>query len=218
VNPLRGVLEEVLDCKAVRGSNAIKLFISATNVETGRVRVFEHHEITIDALLASACLPFTFQAVEIEGRPYWDGGYMGNPAIFPLIYGCDSSDVVVVQINPLIRFGTPQTAIEIVNRLNEISFNSSLMAEMRAIAFVQKLIGDDHLMGTAVERYKNMHVHQISADGVMRDLGAASKMNAELDFLLYLRHLGRQTAETWLEATWSDLNVQSSVDIKATFL
>ena len=134
-NPLRNVLEKSVDFKRLEGCRAVKLFISASNVKTGKVRVFKSGEITPDVLLASACLPFLFQAVTIDGDPYWDGGYMGNPAIFPLIYGAEAADVLIVQVNPLGSDRVPTTAPEIMNRLNEISFNSSLMREMRAIAF-----------------------------------------------------------------------------------
>jgi NTE family protein len=138
--------------------------------------------------------------------------------IFPLIYYCDSRDVAIVQINPLVRKGTPHTATEIVNRVSEISFNSSLIAEMRAIAFVQRLIEGDHLKGKVAARLKRMHIHMIGAEDKMRGLGVASKMNADLDFLLYLKELGRTTAEDWLKANWGHIGRQSSIDIRATFL
>ncbi|HLM15989.1 MAG TPA: patatin-like phospholipase family protein, partial [Reyranella sp.] len=128
-NPLRQVLENSVDFKRLEGCRAVKLFISASNVKTGKVRVFKSGEITPDVLLASACLPFLFQAVTIDGEPYWDGGYMGNPAIFPLIYGAQTPDVLIVQVNPLGCDRVPTTASDIMNRLNEISFNSSLMRE-----------------------------------------------------------------------------------------
>src|SRR6185437_12480559 len=161
LNPLRDLLVDHLDVAAIQACDRLKIFVCATNVETGHARIFQRHEVTLDALLASACLPFTFQAVEIDGVPYWDGGYMGNPVIFPLIYYCDSRDVAIVQINPLVRKGTPRTANEIVNRVSEISFNSSLIAEMRAIAFVQRLIEGKSLKGKAVARLKHMRIHMI---------------------------------------------------------
>jgi NTE family protein len=160
LNPLRTVLTELIDEPDIQSCASIKLFIAATNVETGRARVFLRHEVTLDVLLASACLPFTFQAIEIDGVPYWDGGYMGNPVIWPLIYNCDSRDIAVVQINPLERKGTPKTSVEIVNRVNEISFNASLMAEMRA--FVQRLIADGSLIGEESKRLKRMNIHMIA--------------------------------------------------------
>ncbi len=218
VHRLRDLLAEHLDVAAIQACDPLKIFICATNVETGHARVFMRHDVTIDALLASACLPFVFQAVEIDGVPYWDGGYMGNPIIYPLIYYCDCRDVAVVQINPLLRKGTPHTATEIINRVNEISFNSSLIAEMRAIAFVQRLIEGDHLKGKSVARLKRIHVHMIGNEEKMRALGVTSKSNADIDFLVYLKGLGRQTAEDWLRANWNDIGNRSSLDIRATFL
>ena len=218
LNPLRDLLTDLLDVTAIQACDPLKLFVCATNVETGHARIFTRDEVTLDALLASACLPFAFRAVEIEGVPYWDGGYMGNPVIFPLIYYCDSRDVAIVQINPLVRKGTPRSATEIVNRVSEISFNSSLIAEMRAIAFVQRLIEGKHLKGKAVARLKRMHIHMIGNEEKMRALGVTSKMNADLDFLLYLKQLGRTTAEEWLKANWAAIGERSSLDIRATFL
>jgi NTE family protein len=218
LNPLRDLLADHLDVAAIQACDPLKIFVCATNVETGHARVFMRHDVTIDALLASACLPFSFQAVEIDGVPYWDGGYMGNPVIYPLIYYCDSRDVAVVQINPLVRKGTPRSGTEIVNRVSEISFNSSLIAEMRAIAFVQRLIEGDHLKGKSVARLKRIHIHMIGNEEKMRALGVASKMNADIDFLLYLKGLGRATAEDWLTANWPHIGNRSSIDIRATFL
>jgi NTE family protein len=218
VNPLRDLLAGMLDVKAIRACDALKLFVCATNVETGHSRIFKREEITIDAIMASACLPITFQAVEIDGAPYWDGGYSGNPAIFPLIYECQSPDVVIVQINPLTRPGTPDTPTEIVNRLNEISFNSALISEMRSIAFVQRLIEEDHLKNEEAARLKSMNMHVIGAEEVMRSLGAASKTNASMDFLLHLKQIGHATADAWLKQNWDAINVQSSIDVRAMFL
>ncbi|MDX6748524.1 patatin-like phospholipase family protein [Geminicoccaceae bacterium 1502E] len=215
INPLRSVLEEVVDFALVRRQCPLKLFFSATNVRTGKVRIFENPEITADAVLASACLPFLFQAVEIDGEAYWDGGYMGNPAIFPLIYGCESRDVVIVHINPLERPGVPRTAEEIMNRLNEISFNSSLMREMRAIAFVTRLIDEGEIQGS---RMKRMLIHGILSDAVTKNLPAMSKMNADWGFLTHLRELGREHAAAWLEASFARLGRDSTVDVRALYL
>jgi NTE family protein len=215
-NPLREVLMHSVDFERLRSHCCpIKLFLSATNVRTGKVKVFENDEIGPDAVLASACLPFLFQAVEIDGEHYWDGGYMGNPAIFPLIYGCDSSDVLVVHINPLERPELPHTAVEIMNRINEISFNSSLMREMRAISFVTRLIEDGAI---ADMRLKRMLVHAIAADDVMSGLGVASKLNGDWEFLTYLRDVGRERAGKWLEENFAKLNVESTVDILDRYL
>ncbi len=212
-NPLRQVLTETVDFGALRSGNCpVKLFLSATNVRTGKIKVFQNDEIGHEAVLASACLPFIFQAVEIDGEHYWDGGYMGNPAIFPLIYDCDSRDVVIVHINPLERPRLPTTASEIMNRINEISFNSSLMREMRAIAFVTKLIddGDNSL--------KRILIHGIEAADVMAELSALNKLNADWDNLTYLMGLGRERANTWLETNFDRLGKESTVDIREAYL
>jgi NTE family protein len=215
LNPLRGVLERSVDFKRLEGCRAVKLFISATNVKTGKVRVFQSGEITPDVLLASACLPFLFQAVTIDGDPYWDGGYMGNPAIFPLIYGTGTHDVVIVQINPLGCDRVPTTAAEIMNRVNEISFNSSLMREMRAISFVTDLI-DERKLDSNV--YKRVNVHWIEAEKQMRGLGVSSKLNARMDFLLHLKAIGRRAADEWIAGHFDAIGHRSTIDIKEKFL
>lgn len=214
-NPLRQVLEQSVDFEMLREKSALKLFLSATNVRTGKVKIFGNEEISADAVLASACLPFLFQAVSIKGEDYWDGGYMGNPAIFPLIYKCESRDIVVVHINPIERDETPTTARDILNRINEISFNSSLMREMRAIAFVTKMIDD----GTIDEgKMKRMLIHAVEGQDFMRELGVSSKMNADWEFLTHLRDVGRERAEQWLEANFDALNKQGTVDLTSMYL
>jgi NTE family protein len=215
-NPLRTVLEQSIDFEALRTAACpLKLFLSATNVRTGKIKVFEKHEIGPDAVLASGCLPFLFQAVEIDGEHYWDGGFMGNPAIFPLIYGCQSTDVVIVHINPLARLTLPGTATDILNRINEISFNSSLMREMRAISFVSKLIDQGVIRDGAL---KHMKIHAIAADELMTQLGVASKLNGDWGFLERLRTCGRDHATAWLERNFAQLGVESTVDVAATYL
>ncbi len=214
-NPLRGVLEQSVDFDRLQGNCSVKLFLSATNVCSGKVKVFESHEISVDHVLASACLPFLFQAVEIDGERYWDGGYMGNPALFPLIYHCQSADIVVVHINPLERCSEPRTAPEILNRINEISFNSSLMREMRAIAFVTQLIDQGKIKDNTLKR---VLIHAIEADEFMRELSVSSKLNPDWEFLTHLRDIGRETAEQWLTEHCGKLNVESSVDIRARYL
>ncbi len=215
-NPLREVLTQVVDFEALRANSCpVKLYLSATNVRTGKVKVFGNDEINADAVLASSCLPFLFQAVEIDGEAYWDGGYMGNPAIYPLIYHCHSRDVVIVHINPMERKDLPRTATEILNRINEISFNSSLMREMRAIHFVTDLIDGDMLKTDAL---KKMHIHSISAEEEMSKLSVASKLNADWGFLVDLRDTGRATAERWLGERFDSLGRESTIDIRATYL
>jgi NTE family protein len=215
-NPLKEVLEASVDFELLRRrENPLKLFLSATNVKTGKVKVFERHEIWPQHVLASGCLPFLFQAVEIEGEHYWDGGYMGNPAIFPLIYGCTSKDIVIVHINPLERDEVPRTAMDILNRVNEISFNSSLMREMRAINFVTRLIDGGIVDGKYLSR---LFIHSIFADHVMKKLGASSKLNADWSFLQHLHAAGRQAATGWIEASFDRLGVASTIDIRAQYL
>src|SRR5256885_9149389 len=172
LNPWRDVLARTVDFERLRAAATVKLFLCATNVRTGKVKIFENTELSIDAVLASGCLPFLFQAIEIEGEAYWDGGYMGNPAIFPLIYSCDSPDIVVLHLNPIERPGIPVTGKDILNRLNEITFNSALMREMRAIAFVTRLIDDGKVSDQEMTR---LFIHAIEDEKFMSSLGSASK-------------------------------------------
>lgn len=215
INPLLDVLRQEVDFDRVNACVKIRLFIAATNVHSGKIRIFENPELSAEAVMASACLPHLFQAVEIDGEPYWDGGYMGNPAIYPLIYNCRTRDVMIVQVNPMVREATPKTTPEILDRLNEISFNSSLMREMRAIEFVSRLL-EEHRLDEA--RYKRMLMHRIDTAEGMLGLGASSKMNADREFLAYLRDEGRAQAETWLEANFDALGVRSTIDIEADYL
>jgi NTE family protein len=209
-NPLQHIVEQSVDFAHLRDS-PIKLFLNATNVRSGKVRLFRNAEITPAAVMASACLPLMFQAVEIDGESYWDGGYMGNPAIFPLIYECQSADVVVVHINPIARLEVPKTAAEILNRIDEISFNSSLMREMRAVAFVTRLIDEGKIKEGSMKR---MLVHSIAAEDFMQKLGVNSKMNADWDFLTHLRDAGRSCAGEWLAANFQHLAERSSTDFE----
>ncbi len=215
LNPLRDVLAASVDPGRLAECQAVKLYVSATNVRSGKIKVFERGEVTVDALLASACLPFVFQAVEVDGEAYWDGGYMGNPALFPLIYGCRSPDIAIVQINPLTRDEVPTTASDIADRVNEISFNSTLMREMRAIAFVGKLIDDE---GLARSKYKRLNMHMIGAESEMKGLGVSSKVNVDWAFLTHLKRIGRDTADDWLAAHFDRIGVDSTIDIPAVFL
>ena len=210
-NPLREILERSVDFERLRDCRAVRLFLSATNVRTGKVRVFRNHEITPDAVLASACLPFMFQAVEIDGEAYWDGGYMGNPALFPLIYDCETRDVVIIHINPLCRDEVPTSARDILSRINEISFNSSLMREMRAIHFVTKLIDEGKLTENGV---KKMLIHSIAADDVMQGLNATSKLNADWEFLSHLHDLGRERTREWLVGNFARINRETTIDFQ----
>jgi NTE family protein len=212
------VLEETVDIDAVQGCDALKLFVTATNVRTGKIRVFERRQLTIDALLAASCIPQVYRAVMIDGDPYWDGGMMGNPAIFPLIYGCGSSDVVIVQLDPIAQPATPRTASAIVDRVNEITFNANLMREMRAIAFALKLLDDDRLSGPRIERLKRLRVHLIGDEERMRTLGFVSKFNTDRGFLDYLKEAGRACAAAWLDKTFDAIGSRSSIDMSEIFL
>jgi len=214
-HPLRKIVDDGIDFAALRQCRRTKLFVSATAVRTGKIRVFETKEVTTDVLLASACLPYLFHAVEIGGEAYWDGGYMGNPAIFPLIYGCDAKDVVIVQVNPINRPDVPTNARDILDRVTEISFNSSLMREMRAIAFVGRMV-EEHKLDS--ERYKRLNIHFIESETEIAPLGASSKLNTEWKFLCELRDRGRETAKQWLAAHYGQIGKESSVDIRARFL
>jgi len=213
-NPLRQLIQ-FIDFERLRQGSAIKLFVSATNVRTGKIKVFTDREITADCVLASACLPFLYQAVEIDGEHYLDGGYMGNPALFPLIYSCQSRDVLIVHVNPIERPDTPTSARDIMNRVSEITFNSSLMREMRAVAFVTKLIDDGKLNQDDAKR---VLIHSVCADDIMRGLGASSKLNADGGSLRQLRALGRERAKVWIDRHFDDLGSRSTIDIRAIYL
>ena len=215
LNPLRDIVEAQIDFEALRRAPPLKLFLSATNVETGKIRVFSGAQITPDAVLASACLPTLFQAVKIDGEHFWDGGYMGNPAIFPLIYDSDSADVLIVHVNPVLRRGVPRSATEIANRVNEISFNSSLMREMRAIAFVTGLIDRGKL---APEDARLMRIHSIRCDELMAAQGVVSKLDTAWPYLCELRDAGRVQAQAWLDEHFAQVGKRSTVDIRAEFL
>ncbi|QPC42240.1 patatin-like phospholipase family protein [Kaustia mangrovi] len=214
INPLLNLIERMIDFERVRACTAIKLFVTATNVHTGRPRIFETEELTADMVMASACLPHLFQAVEIDGVPYWDGGYMGNPALYPLFYLTEIEDLMLVQVNPIERRETPRTAREIVDRVNEITFNAALMKELRSIEFVTRLIDEGKLEWG---HYKRLRLHRIDADDAFKELSASTKFNAEWDFLTHLRDLGRDAASQWLKAHASDVGKRSSVDIRAMF-
>lgn len=215
LNPLRDVLARVIDEGELRACRRIRLFVCATNVRTGKARIFADDDLSIDALLASACLPTVYRAVEIDGEAYWDGGYMGNPALYPLIYNCSSPDIAIVQINPLTREEIPKAAADIANRVNEISFNSTLMREVRAIAFVQKLMRRAQLPPTD---YKYVNLHMIGDETGMAGLGVASKLNADWAFLTQLREWGRAAADGWLAVNRASIGVETTIDLEETFL
>jgi NTE family protein len=207
-NPLREILAEIVDFERLAQSS-IKLFVTATNVRTGRGRVFRNAEISPDVLLASACLPTLFQAIEIDGEAYWDGGYSGNPTMTPLVRECTSSDTIMVAINPVERPGTPRTAREILNRLNEISFNAVTLKELRMIALLRRVADPGQSEGAL---WAGMRVHLV-ASPLMTELGYSSKLNAEWDFLRMLRDEGRRVADAFLRDHGDDLGRRSTVDL-----
>jgi len=208
-NPLARILEETVDFVRL-GKAGPKLFVTATNVHTGRGRVFRNAELTPEVLMASACLPTMFQAVEIDGEPYWDGGFTGNPTITPLIRECESQDTILISINPIARPGTPRTAMEIQNRLNEISFNSPLIKELRMAALLRK-VADPGTGEGAV--WAKMRIHRVAGEEIMLQLGYSSKLLAEWAFFQMLRDEGRRAAEAFLEAHSADIGVRSTLDI-----
>jgi NTE family protein len=209
LNPISSILTESIDFAHLVEA-PIKLFITATNVHTGRGRIFRNKEITPDVLLASACLPTMFQAIEIDGEPYWDGGYAGNPTITPLVRESDAHDSILVQINPRERRDTPRTASEILNRLNEISFNAPLMKELRMIALLRQAADPGTGEGA---RWAGMRTHRIMTDR-LAELGASSKMNAEWEFLTLLKEEGRRSSEAFLAAHAEDVGERSTTDLE----
>lgn len=208
LNPLRTILSESIDFDRLAGSR-VKLFITATNVRTGRGRIFRNGEITPDVLLASACLPTMFHAIEIDGESYWDGGYAGNPTITPLVRESDADDTILVQINPRERPDTPRTASEILNRISEISFNAPLMKELRMIALLRQVADPGHGEGA---RWAGMRTHRIMTDRLAQ-FGASSKFNAELEFLQMLKAEGRHSADDFLANHADDIGTRSTADI-----
>ncbi len=210
VNPLRRILSEVIDFEKIARA-PISIFVTATNVSTGRVRVFRNADLSADALLASACLPTMFQAITIDGEIYWDGGYSGNPTITPLVRECDSRDTILVQINPIVRKEPPRTATEIANRLNEVSFNAVLLKELRMIALLRQTADPGHEEGA---QWAGMRIHRISSD-LMTALSASSKLLAEWEFLCMLRDEGRRAAGVFLDRHGADIGRRSTLDLDA---
>lgn len=207
INPLRDLVADFFDFEVVNRADAPKLFLSATNVRSGLAKVFRQPDMSVDTVMASACLPFLFKAVEIDGEAYWDGGYMGNPPLFPLIDETDERDLVLVQINPIRRDELPRTAYEIENRLNEITFNASLIKELRAAYFLSEIINHEGLERAA---FRDARIHRIEAEDEMRELSVSSKLNAEWAFLQHLHDIGWRNADKWLGQHFDDIGVRSS--------
>jgi NTE family protein len=212
LNPFRDMLAEAIDFDRVRRQTALKLFVCATDVETAKVKIFTGKELGVDHVLASTCLPLLMQAVEIDGAYYWDGMYSGNPAIYPLVYECDSRDILLVHITPAERPGVPKTSPAIMNRMQEISSNTSLIREMRMIASYNKLIEQGRMGGG-----KRMRMHVIEAQEFIGAFSWSSRLNAEWDFLQHLYNTGRAHTDQWLEANFDRLSVESTVDLDSKY-
>jgi NTE family protein len=214
INPLRELLEREVDFDALKKSRNIKIYLSATNVHTGKVRVFGNNEITADVVMASACLPFLFKAVEIDGTPYWDGGYVGNPPLFPFFRNGQSGDILLVQTNPIIREKTPQSARDILNRINEITFNASLASEFRAIGFVSRLSGHRVLRRLIGKTIPEVRLHRIEASEELSELTSSSKFNVDWSFFQHLRDVGRLAADNFLTRNYRAIGKRSTLDLR----
>jgi len=210
INPLKDLVERFVDFEAIRCCSDLRLYISATNVHTGKLKVFSREEITADAVMASAALPYFFRAVEIDGVPYWDGGYTGNPPLYPLLNWSFSPDVLVVQINPLMRSTTPTSNEEILNRINEITFNSSLSSEIRVVELLSDLLAKGELHSTT-GAYRPIRLHRINLGG-SRPLDVNSKFNNDFDFFEQLHKSGRRAARRFLDAHFDDIGVKSTLE------
>lgn len=214
INPLKDLIERFVDFDALR-AHARPIYIAATNVQTGRLHIFPHDKISAEAVMASACLPAVFRAVEIDGVPYWDGGYLGNPVLYPFFRSTATEDVLIVQINPLVRKKVPRSTREIMGRVNEITFNSALMAELRAIEFVTRLIDQGRLpQGTGPNEYRRINVHRIVLEGLGERFSSSSKLRNDSQSLELLHKLGQRSARRFLDAHYGDIGVRSSVDLK----
>jgi len=211
-NPVKDLLAEAINFERVRQQRAVKLFICATNVQTAKAKIFAGKDLGVEHVLASACLPLMMHAVEVDGEFYWDGSYAGNPAIFPLVYDCEARDIIMVHITPAERPGVPTTSPAIMNRTQEISFNTSLIREMRTIAFLNKLIDNDRVSGA-----KRMLMHLIEAEDLIRGFSWSSRLNGDWDFLMHLYEMGRERADKWLATNFDHLGKQSTVDLEAKY-
>jgi NTE family protein len=217
INPLKDLVGRFVDFEAVRATKDLQLFVSATNVRTGELRVFRRDEMTADMVVASACLPHLFRAVEIDGEPYWDGGYVGNPPLYPLVGATETENLLLVQINPLRRKQVPKTQDEIVSRINEITFNSSLMSELRGLTFVGQLIDEGKLpRGTGAGQYRRINFHRVALTGSAQTLDTASRLNTDYDFFEVLRTNGRRATRRFLDAHYDDIGVRSTLEFKVT--
>lgn len=215
INPLRDILAKIVDFDVLHEKEVCKLFIAATNVNTGRLHIFKNAEVSLLSVMASACLPFLFQAVKIDDEHYWDGGYIGNPPLFPLINETKSQDILIIQINPVNTSILPTSAREIFDRINTISFNSSLIRELRAVDFVTKLIDSGEL---SADKHKRVFIHAIDADSIIQNLGVSSKLNTDSEFINYLYTSGQQLADDFLNQHFDKIGKESSIDIATEFI
>jgi NTE family protein len=215
INPLHDLLEQLVDFDHVRANEGLRLFISATNVRDGKIKVFSGHEVTADAVMASACLPHLFRAVEIDGEAYWDGGYSGNPALFPFFTETRAEDILLVQINPVRREEVPTSGQDIMERLSEITFNASLLREFRAIDFVNRLMDEGRL---DTKQYRRNRLHRVDATESLAHHAASSRLDTSLGFFLELRDAGREAAEAWLAAHYDDIGVKATLDLRSEFM
>jgi NTE family protein len=211
-NPLRALLSEKIDFEQLKSDRSVRLFLGATNVKTGQLKIFNNKEISVAAVMASSCLPNLFQAVEIDKEFYWDGGYLGNPAIFPLIYNSEVDDIIILHTNPFFRHTVPMNSSEIATRINEISFNSSLIRELRAIGFVTKLIDEDHIKDESKSLIKRKFVHSVRSDEIMHQFNMITKFKWDWDFLCHLHDLGYSAATNWLDTNFDYLGKKSTID------
>ncbi len=217
LNPLRDILIECVDFDTLQKSKAIGLHIGATQVRTGKMRVFTNSEISVDVLLASACLPSLHQAIEIDGEPYWDGGYSGNPPLFPLIFDSKYPDILVVLLQPLLRDSLPTTVDEIRKRTHELSFTNTFLREMRAIALSKERIKKNWMThGELERRMKRLNIHLIE-DMSFEKMDSSSRYYAEADFMQDLYYRGIETAELWLQDNYESITRRSSADLVKLF-
>ncbi len=214
INPLLELIKSEIDFDHVHECQNFELFICATNVRSGKTKVFKNSEINADSVMASCCLPEIYQAVEIDGEAYWDGGYMGNPPLYPLFYETECEDVLLVEVNPITRPEIPITARGIHNRLNEITFNATLLRELRTVEFVSRLLDEGKL---SREKYMRVKMHAIEPAQQMQELSSSSKLNLELEFLHYLRDLGRTAAQEWLDQNFTKVGKVASLDLRSMF-
>lgn len=218
MNPLRDIVNKHVDFERLRRESPVKLFIAATRVRTGGLKLFTERELDSDRLLASACLPSLHKAVEVEGEAYWDGGFAGNPAVYPLLFECKSKDIMIVLLQPIERHDTPKSVKSISERIGEMSFGATFTREMRAIAATRELSRKSMWPLSKLERrFRDARFHIVEADELMRGLDRSSKYDTRRVFLTHLFEQGRGHAEEWLDRHQRDLGRRPSADLSALF-